>query len=146
MNRFLCVRFSAFYGSAAKTTVESATAVVKHAVEHGVTLLNSANFYGPLNEHGYGANLRLLKDVVASVGRDRVELMVKICMDTRAPVERTGQQWLNKGDRETVRADVDYALATLGVDCVDIIVLCRVPSDGTTIEETVRKTFSLLNK
>ncbi len=35
-----------------------------------------------------------------------------------------------------VRADVEYALATLGVDCIDIIVLCRVPHD-VPIEETV---------
>ena len=62
--------------------------------------------------------------------------MVKICMDTRAPVDKTGTQWINRGDAATVRADVDYALETLGVDFIDIIVLCRVPHD-TPIEETV---------
>ena len=62
--------------------------------------------------------------------------MVKICMDTRAPVDKTGTQWINRGDAATVRADVDYALETLGVDVIDIIVLCRVPHD-TPIEETV---------
>lgn len=49
----------------------------------GVTLLNSATFYGPLNEVGYGANLRLLKTALADVDRNKVQLMVKIGMDTR---------------------------------------------------------------
>jgi len=133
---FGCMGFSAFYGSAEKTTVESATAVVAHAAENGVTVLNTANFYGPLNDEGYGANLRMLREVVASVGRDKVELMVKICMDTRCPVEQTGTSWVNKGDAATVRTDVDYALTTLGVDCLDIAVICRVPQD-VPIEDTV---------
>eukprot|EP00961_Rhodomonas_salina_P147999 1992575-Rhodomonas_salina.1 len=62
--------------------------------------------------------------------------MVKICMDTRAPVDKTGTQWINKGDAATVRADVEYALKTLGLDYIDIIVMCRIPKD-TPIEETV---------
>jgi aryl-alcohol dehydrogenase-like predicted oxidoreductase len=140
---FGCMGFSAFYGSAQKTTVESATAVIAHAVDNGVTLLNSANFYGPLNEVGYGANLRLLREVVASVGRDKVQLMVKICMDTRCPVEATGSSWVNKGDGATVRADVEYALATLGVDCLDVAVVCRVPQD-VPIEDTVRALAALV--
>lgn len=31
------------------------------------------------------------------------------------------------GKEEHLRADVDYALKTLGVEMIDIIVLCRVP-------------------
>lgn len=127
---------SALYGSAATTTPELAAKVIQHAVANGVSLFNSATFYGPLNIDGFGANLRLLKDALASVDRSKIEIMVKICMDTRAPVEKTGQQWLLKGDEATIRADVDYALKTLGVDYIDIIVLCRVPTD-VPIEESV---------
>jgi aryl-alcohol dehydrogenase-like predicted oxidoreductase len=49
----------------------------------GVTLFNSATFYGPLNEVGFGANLRLLKTAIADLDRSKIQLMVKICMDTR---------------------------------------------------------------
>jgi hypothetical protein len=49
--------FSAFYGSAAKTSVDSAKAVIHRAVEQGATLLNSATFYGPLNVVSTAARL-----------------------------------------------------------------------------------------
>jgi len=100
--------------------------VFQKAVESGVTLFNSATFYGPLNEEGFGANLRLLKKCLVGVDRSKIQLMVKIGMDTRCPAEKTGTVWLNKGDEATLRADVDYALETLGVGYIDIIVLCRV--------------------
>lgn len=41
--------FSAFYSTAKKTTDDNAVSVFKNAVESGVTLFNSATFYGPLN-------------------------------------------------------------------------------------------------
>eukprot|EP00976_Prorocentrum_cordatum_P072075 1180571-Prorocentrum_minimum.AAC.5 len=53
--------FSTFYGSAAKTSDEQAIAVVREAMSKGVVLFNSATFYGPLNDAGFGANIRLLK-------------------------------------------------------------------------------------
>ena len=42
--------------------------------------------------------------------------------------------WNNRADKEGLRADVEYALEQLGVDCIDIIVLCRV-SPTVPIEE-----------
>ena len=103
---------SAFYSSARDVTPEKAKAVVHHAVNEGkfcvflfrlqnsisfietffrvllstwsgVTLLNSATFYGPLNETGFGANLRLLKTAIEGIDRSKIQLMVKIGMDTR---------------------------------------------------------------
>jgi aryl-alcohol dehydrogenase-like predicted oxidoreductase len=41
-----------------------------------------------------------------------------------------------RGDAESVRKDVEFALQQLGTDYIDIIVLCRVPSD-VPIEESV---------
>ena len=35
---------------------------------------------------------------------------------------------VNRGTPEGIMADVDYALATLGVEFLDVVVLCRVPS------------------
>ena len=123
---FGCMGFSAFYESAKSTTEEQAVAVFQKAVECGVTLFNTATFYGPLNEEGFGANLRLLKKCLVGVDRSKIQLMVKIGMDTRCPADKTGTVWVNIGDEKTLLADVDYALEALGVDYIDIIVLCRV--------------------
>jgi len=114
-------------------------------VNSGVTLFNTATFYGPLNVDGYGANLRLIRKCLEQPGVDRskIQLMVKICMDTRAPVEATGSQWKLDGSAANVRADVEYALEQLGVDYIDIIVLCRVDS-AVPIEESVAAMAALV--
>lgn len=133
---FGCMGFSAFYSSAKTCTEEQAVAVFKHAVDNGVTLFNSATFYGPLHTEGFGANLRLIKKCLEVVDRSKIQLMVKIGMDTRAPVDKPGSQWNMRGDKEGLQQDVQYALETLGVDYIDIIVLCRVPQ-SPPIEEVV---------
>ena len=88
---FGCMGFSAFYSSAAKCTDENAVEVFQEAFKSGVSLFNTATFYGPLNVNGYGANLRLIKKCMADMDRSKIQLMVKIGMDTRAPVESTGR-------------------------------------------------------
>ncbi len=132
--------FSAFYQSARDMTDEQALSVLNCAYDNGVELFNTATFYGPLNEDGYGANLRLLNKFLHQtdkvIDRSKVKLMVKVGMDTRCPVEKTGQVWNNRADAEGLRADIDYALKTLGVDYIDIVVLCRV-SPTVPIEESV---------
>ena len=49
------------------------------------------------------------------------------------------------GAIDHLRADVDYALSELGVDYIDIIVLCRVPKD-VTIEEAVQNMKILVDE
>ena len=71
---FGCMGFSAFYASAQTTTEEQALAVFKHAYDNGVTLFNSATFYGPLNEQGFGANLRLIRKCLEQPGIDRSKI------------------------------------------------------------------------
>ena len=96
--------FSAFYTSAKNTTDEQAVEVFKHAVSKGVKLFNSATFYGPLNVEGFGKNLRLLKKCLASgVDRKNVQLMVKIGMDTKADMDKTGTRWFLSGKEEHLR-------------------------------------------
>lgn len=41
-----------------------------------------------------------------------------------------------RGDAESLKKDVDYALEQLGTDYIDVIVLCRVPPNNS-IEESV---------
>lgn len=131
-----CMGLSAFYTSAKKTTPDQAKAIVHHAFNAGVRLFNSATFYGELNEVGFGANLRLLRHAFEGLDRSQYQIMVKIGMDTRCPVEKTGTSWVLHSDAAGLKADVDYGLSQLGTDYIDIIVLCRVPHDRP-IEESV---------
>ena len=55
---FGCMGMSAFYASAKSVSEEDAIAVFREAVNSGVTLFNTADFYGPLNSEGFGHNLR----------------------------------------------------------------------------------------
>ena len=49
------------------------------------------------------------------------------------------------GDHEYLMADVDFALASLGVDYLDIIVLCRVPNqEQVPIEKTMQALASIV--
>ena len=57
---FGCMGMSAFYSSAKTTSEEDCIAVFHEAVAAGVTLFNSADFYGPLNADGFVHNLRYL--------------------------------------------------------------------------------------
>lgn len=51
-------------------------------------------------------------------------------------MDKTGTSWVMRGDAASLMADVDYALQQLGTDCIDVIVLCRVPKD-VSIEDSV---------
>ena len=55
-------------------------------------------------------------------------------------VHPPGTQWLIRGDEEGLRSDVDYALKELGVEYIDIIVLCRI-SPSVPIEERLARTL-----
>ena len=48
------------------------------------------------------------------------------------------------GELEYLQSDVDYALDQLGVDYIDIIVLCRVPTNVTIEVDITTKVFCLL--
>jgi hypothetical protein len=88
---FGCMGFSAFYASARKTSEESDVSVFHNAVESGVTLFNTATFYGALNIDGFGSNIRLIKQCLVGIDRSKIQLMVKIGMNTKAPVNATGK-------------------------------------------------------
>lgn len=57
--------------------------------------------------------------------------MVKVAMNTR-----TGG-FVNEGTAEGIQRDVDYALETLGVEYIDVVVLCRMPND-IPLEESMQ--------
>jgi aryl-alcohol dehydrogenase-like predicted oxidoreductase len=142
---FGCMGMSAFYTTARTIPEQDKINVFQEAVRCGVTLFNSATFYGPLNEEGYGDNLRLIRKCLEGVDRSKIQLMVKVGMDTRCPVEKTGTSWINRADREGLIADVNFALEQLGVDYIDIVVLCRV-SATVPIEESVAALQSIVDE
>jgi aryl-alcohol dehydrogenase-like predicted oxidoreductase len=138
---FGCMGWSAFYPSAHTMTEDRALEIFKVSLAKGVTLFNSAVFYGPLTRQGYGANLRLLGKCMArcEAPRESYQLMVKIGMDTRPPENSNapyGTTWNIMSSSSSLLADVDYALEQLKTDYIDIIVLCRV-NPAVPIEETI---------
>lgn len=65
--------------------------------------------------------------------------MVKVAMDTRSG------GFVNVGTAAGIREDVQYALDTLGVDYIDIVVLCRIPSD-IPLEESMQGLRSVVEE
>eukprot|EP00669_Euglena_mutabilis_P006843 TRINITY_DN2318_c0_g1_i1.p1 TRINITY_DN2318_c0_g1~~TRINITY_DN2318_c0_g1_i1.p1 ORF type:complete len:307 (-),score=96.45 TRINITY_DN2318_c0_g1_i1:85-984(-) len=119
---------------------DTAIAVLKEAVKRGVVLINTATFYGPPGAEGFGANLRLLRSCLKSIDRSAYRLMVKIGVDTGAPVETSGG-WSFRLDEA---GDVEYALDTLGTDYLDIVIVNCVSASGP-IEDSVRAVQKLVD-
>jgi aryl-alcohol dehydrogenase-like predicted oxidoreductase len=113
---------SEFYG----TTDESqAIATIHRALELGVTLLDTADMYGPFT------NERLVGRAIAG-RRDQVVLATKFGNVRTEQGERLGI----RGDREYVLASCDASLERLGTDHIDLYYQHRVDTE-TPIEETV---------
>lgn len=117
-----CMGMSEFYGPANEA---EATRTIHRALDLGVTLLDTADMYGPFT------NERLVGRAVRG-RRDEVQLATKFGN------ERTPDgSWVGiNGRPEYVRAACDASLARLGVDHIDLYYQHRV--DPTVpIEETV---------
>jgi aryl-alcohol dehydrogenase-like predicted oxidoreductase len=118
-----CMGMSEFYG--AGDDAESIR-TIHRALELGVTLLDTADVYGP------HTNERLVGRAIEG-RRDAVVLATKfgIVRDPNDPKARGGD-----GRPEYVRRSIDGSLERLGVDHVDLYYLHRV-DPNTPIEDTV---------
>lgn len=117
-----CMGMSEFYGSASET---EALATIHRALDLGVTLLDTADMYGPFT------NEELVGRAIAD-RRDEVQLATKFGNERRADGSFVG---IN-GKPEYVRQACDASLRRLGVDHIDLYYQHRV--DKTVpIEETV---------
>ena len=118
-----CMGMSDFYGP--RDDAES-IATLHHALDHGITLLDTADMYGPFtNEQLVG---KAIKD-----RRDQVFLATKfgVVRDASDPTKRG-----ISGRPEYVRSACDASLKRLGVDHIDLYYQHRVDLE-TPIEDTV---------
>lgn len=99
-------------------------ALVRAAVDAGVTFLDTAEMYG---------NEELVGRIVGPV-RDQVTLCSKFGVYWGASGDR--DDWSVRADPETVRSAIDGSLSRLNVDTIDLYYLHH-RSDLTPIEDTV---------
>ncbi len=117
-----CMGMSEFYGA---TDEGEAIATIHRALELGVTLLDTADMYGP------HTNERLVGKAIGD-RRDGVVLATKFgIVRSEEPMDRSVN-----GRPEYVREACEASLQRLGVDHIDLYYQHRVDPD-TPIEETV---------
>jgi aryl-alcohol dehydrogenase-like predicted oxidoreductase len=118
-----CMGMSEFYGPADEA---EAIRVIRRALDLGVTMLDTADMYGPFT------NERLVGRAIAG-RRDEVFLATKFGIQ-RDPTDPSVRR-IN-GRPEYVKAACDASLQRLGVDYIDLYYQHRV-DPATPIEETV---------
>ncbi len=117
-----CMGMSEFYGPGDEA---ESIATIHRALELGVTLLDTADMYGPFT------NEELVGRAIAG-RRDQVVLATKFGNERSPDGARLGVN----GRPEYVRAACDASLGRLGVDHIDLYYQHRV-DPATPIEETV---------
>jgi len=117
-----CMGMSEFYGTGDEA---ESIATIHRALELGVTLLDTADMYGPFT------NEQLVGKAIAS-HRDRVVLATKFGIQRS---EDSGFRGIN-GSPDYVHQACDASLQRLGIDYIDLYYLHRV-DPKVPIEETV---------
>jgi aryl-alcohol dehydrogenase-like predicted oxidoreductase len=123
-----CMGMTGSYGATEADRGE-AIATIRRALDLGVTLLDTADAYGP------HTNERLVGEAIAG-RRDEVVLATKVGLVRAAGSDPgPGAQRIN-GRPDYVKSACDASLKRLGVDHIDLYYLHRVDPD-TPIEDTV---------
>ena len=117
-----CMGMSEFYGSGSE---QESIATIHHAIERGVTFLDTADMYG------VGKNEELVGRAIAD-RRDQVFLATKFG-NVRGP---KGEFLGVKGDADYVRSACEASLRRLGVEGIDLYYQHRV-DPNVPIEDTV---------
>ena len=125
-----CMGMSQSYGEADEAT---SIATLHRALELGVTFWDTANVYGDAGPGGFGANERLLGQVLAD-HRDEVTLATKMGIEGIAP--EGAVRFRLDGSPDNVRRRCEESLERLGTDHIDLYYLHRVDPE-TPIEETI---------
>jgi aryl-alcohol dehydrogenase-like predicted oxidoreductase len=105
-----CMGFSEFYGDAASRAAVDGVSVIHHAIDRGITLLDTADMYGPYT------NEELVGRAVQG-RRNKVVIATKfgIVRDAADPTRRGVN-----GRPEYVRASCEGSLRRLGVETIDL--------------------------
>ncbi|KAE8717569.1 putative aldo-keto reductase 2 [Hibiscus syriacus] len=128
-----CMGMSAVYGSPKPES--DIIALIHHAVDSGVTLLDTSDVYGPhTNEILLG---KALKDRGV---RERVELATKFGI-----YYTDGGEADIRGDPAYVRAACEGSLKRLGVDCIDLYYQHRIDT-RVPIEVTIGEVKKLVEE
>jgi len=117
-----CMGMSEFYGTGEE---DESIATIRRAIDLGVTLLDTADMYGPFT------NERLVGKAIEG-RRDEVNVATKFGIQR----EEDGTMVGINGKPEYVRSACDASLQRLGVDHIDLYYQHRVDPE-TPIEETV---------
>lgn len=104
----------------------AATAVVHAALDHGVTLFDTADTYG------LGESERMLG---AALGRHRDDVIVATKFGSNMK-GANGPDWGVRGSRRYIRKAVEASLRRLGTDWIDLYQL-HVPDRNTPLPETL---------
>jgi aryl-alcohol dehydrogenase-like predicted oxidoreductase len=127
-----CMGMSDFYGPADRC---ESIATIHAALDAGITLLDTGDFYG------MGHNEMLIREALASRGRDNVQISVKF--GALRDVERN---WFGYDSRPAaVKNFLAYSLQRLGVDHIDIYRPARL-DPAVPIEDTVGATADMVKK
>ena len=105
---------------------DGTNAVVRQAIDSGVTLFDTADIYGQ------GASEEMLGLALGSE-RENVVVATKFGMDMQGA---NGPDWGVRGSRRYIRKAVEASLRRLGTDWIDLYQLHR-PDPQTPIEETL---------
>lgn len=119
-----CMGMSDLYGAPQDREVSIAT--IRVALDAGVTLVDTGDFYG------MGHNELLIAEAIRGRRRDDLALSVKFGMQ-RGP----GGEWFGPDGRPSaVKTSLAYTLRRLGTDYVDIYRLARL-DPAVPVEETI---------
>ncbi len=118
-----CMAMSGTYGPAED---EESIATVREAMQSGITLLDTGDFYGR------GHNELLLRQALKGSQRERVFIQVKF----GAQLEPSGRFIGFDGRPASVKTFLSYTLSRLGTDYVDLYQPSRL-DPAVPIEETV---------
>src|SRR3954470_425928 len=111
-----------------RVDLEGTRAIVRAALDNGVTLFDTADIYGVEP----GASEAMLGEALATE-RENVILATKFGMDMRGA---NGPDWGVRGSRRYIRTAVEASLSRLGTDWIDLYQLHR-PDPRTPIGETL---------
>ncbi|GLW27464.1 aldo/keto reductase [Actinoplanes regularis] len=118
-----------------RTDPQEALRTLHHAVDRGVTFIDTADVYGEPREGTdgpAGTNEELIAQLLAG-RRDEVRLATKFGITGRIGVSSAAAV---RGDRAYVRASCEASLRRLGIDVIDLYYMHRRRLD-IPIEETV---------